>query len=185
MTGKCEWRQPLPGLNGYLWGYCLLRSHLQYAGDAALSLSHSSRLSTDRWLTRFGWSVSTTSSIIPLALSVGLASYKRRARHKRRAVMMPATDTNTKRGDLSVPNKHLLPRVLLRLILMSRFAFKLQRFELVEFFFIFFYAGEKISAQFHCCFFSFHGSAGMIRALLITFSYDLDLKGQGNQYNSH
>lgn len=35
------------------------------------------------------------------------------------------------------------------------------------------------------CIFSFHGSAGIIKAFLITFSYDLDLKGQSNQYNSH
>lgn len=41
------------------------------------------------------------------------------------------------------------------------------------------------SAHFHYYIFSFHGSAGIIKAFLITFSYDLDLKGQSNQYNSH
>lgn len=46
-------------------------------------------------------------------------------RHKRRAVMTSATDINTRRTDLGV----LLPPILLRLILMIRFAIELQRFE--------------------------------------------------------
>lgn len=44
---------------------------------------------------------------------------------------------------------------------------------------------EAFPARFHRRLLSFHGSAGILKALLITFSYDLDLKGQGNQYNSH
>lgn len=45
--------------------------------------------------------------------------------------------------------------------------------------------GERFQPSSTVAFFSCHGSAGIIKALLITFSYDLDLKGQGNQYNSH
>lgn len=112
--------------------------------------------------------------------------------HKRRPVMTPATDINMRRTDLGVLVKYLLRSILLRLILMIRLAFKLQRFESHDggnhfngSFLLFFARGGTILAQFHCCLFSFHGSAGIIRALLITFSYDLDLKGQGNQYNSH
>lgn len=113
--------------------------------------------------------------------------------------MTPATDTNTRRADLRVLDKYLLPphphppHTLLRLIPMICFAgeSEVQSLESRDGENCFNGSfserggGERFQPSSAAAFLSCHGSAGIIKALLITFSYDLDLKGQGNQYNSH
>lgn len=152
-----------------------------------LSLSHSSR-SRPRLLADTVWLISfhdlINHSISARRRISGIL--KASDRHQRRAVMTPATDTNTRRTDLHVLHKYLLPP---RLIPMFRRRIRgtkvgcshavVKIVSMAEF-------PQKISAQFRCCFLPhFMAQQEFSKPLLITFSYDLDLKGKGNQYNRH
>lgn len=76
MTPKCEWQQMLPGLNGNLWGHCLIppyRGAICTHKDASSSFSHSLHF---WWLLADTISPinSTISSIIPLTLSLAIGN---------------------------------------------------------------------------------------------------------------
>lgn len=204
---KREWQRTLPGLNGYLWGHCLFLPYCR----AICSHEDASPPSPSSHSSRFWWLLADTVWLISFH---DLINHSISSQHRINIVLKWAISTKRRaltttqhtvagarrlaRTDARGLDKYaeelvISPRLLSDDLFCGRnpSAKRLQRDQkrVIKKIIIIF-AREEVSAQFHSCIFSFHGSAGMIKAFfslffLITFSYNLVLKGQGNQYNSH
>lgn len=201
-----EWQRTLPGLNGYLWGHCLFLPYCRAicSHEDALPPSPSSHSS------RFWWLLADTVWLISFhdLINHSISSQRRinivlkwAISTKRRALTTTHTHTSGRassgRTDARALDKYaeelvISPRLLSddlfcgrnqsakrlrrdqeRVIKKKLFS-REKRFQPSSTLaFSHFMAQQELSKLFFVLFF------------LITFSYNLDLKGQGNQYNSH
>lgn len=200
---KREWQRTLPGLNGYLWGHCLFlpycRAICSHEDAASPSpSSHSSRfwwlLADTVWLISFHdlinhsissqrrinivlkWAISTKSRALTTTQHT-LAGARRLARTDARVL------------DRYAEELVISPRLLSDDLFCGRnpSAKRLQRDQKrVIKKKIYIFAREEISAQFHSCIFSFHGSAGIIKAsfFFLWLHFHITLISKGRAINT-